>query len=322
MFDIKDVEDNLNSEMLHYFRGERDGYVQVGEKKWFLPVKYKKLAEAYKNFEVRSDDVWIIGYPRSGTSLTEELTWLLTHNLDYEGVKDYRAQFFENNLVLNEKTVKEIIEKFPNEEDIIQKKKNSLELLRNEKKRRVIKTHLPFELLPEDVFKKGCKIIYICRYPKDVAVSYFFLQSSIRHIDFCGDLSKFWQYFRNGNTMFGPYFDHVEQGFKRIGSKNFLFIFYEEFRKNMSAFIRKLTEFLEITLSEEDLTKLKNYMDFENYRKKEINVKDKDNNPVNFCRKGVVGGWKEHFSEIINEEAESWIKMNAERIGIKYPEMK
>lgn len=48
------------------FAGERDGFVQVGPKKWLYPVKYEKLAKEYKNFEVRPDDVWITGFPRSG----------------------------------------------------------------------------------------------------------------------------------------------------------------------------------------------------------------------------------------------------------------
>ena len=41
------------------------------------------------------------------------------------------------------------------------------------KGRRVIKTHLPLQLLPPDL-KDKCKVIYVSRNPKDTAVSLFY----------------------------------------------------------------------------------------------------------------------------------------------------
>lgn len=38
-------------------------------------------------FNVKSDDAWIVTYPKCGTTWMAELMWLLRNNLDYEGAR-------------------------------------------------------------------------------------------------------------------------------------------------------------------------------------------------------------------------------------------
>ena len=42
------------------------GFVEISEKKWFLPYKYAEKGDKVYNFETRPDDTWVITYPRSG----------------------------------------------------------------------------------------------------------------------------------------------------------------------------------------------------------------------------------------------------------------
>jgi hypothetical protein len=67
-FDIFDLDEDLNRQILRDFTGERTGFVQVGPEKWFLPSKYKHQASDFYNLEPRLDDTWIVTYPRSGRS--------------------------------------------------------------------------------------------------------------------------------------------------------------------------------------------------------------------------------------------------------------
>lgn len=45
--------------------------------------RYYKYADRIRRFRVRDDDVWIISYPKCGTTWTQEMVWLLGNELDY-----------------------------------------------------------------------------------------------------------------------------------------------------------------------------------------------------------------------------------------------
>lgn len=73
-------------------------YVYVGPKQYLLNDRYRKDAELLWNFKVRPDDIWITTFPRSGTTMTQELIWLITNNFNYEGAAaklEMRFPYFE-----------------------------------------------------------------------------------------------------------------------------------------------------------------------------------------------------------------------------------
>lgn len=43
-----------------------------------------KHAEQLYNFEARPNDVWVATCPRSGTTMTQELIWLIVNDFDYD----------------------------------------------------------------------------------------------------------------------------------------------------------------------------------------------------------------------------------------------
>lgn len=74
----------------------------------------------------------------------------------------------------------------------------TLEQLKETTSRRFIKTHLMFHLHNPDLFKKGSKIIYVARNPKDVMVSFYHFHRLIeKATGFTGDFEKFFDYFIN-----------------------------------------------------------------------------------------------------------------------------
>lgn len=91
------------------------GDVAIGPKGVILPKAYMSQAQKILNMEVRKDDIWIISIPRSGkriciyspficssssigkridinrvnvgTTWTEEMTWLISNDLNYEAAQ-------------------------------------------------------------------------------------------------------------------------------------------------------------------------------------------------------------------------------------------
>jgi hypothetical protein len=47
--------------------------------------KYMDLfASRVKNMKIYEDDVWVVTFPKCGTTWTQELIWMINNNLDYE----------------------------------------------------------------------------------------------------------------------------------------------------------------------------------------------------------------------------------------------
>lgn len=49
-----------------------------------LPEFYLGYLDVVKDFKVRDDDIWILTYPKTGTTFSSEMIWLLASDLDYE----------------------------------------------------------------------------------------------------------------------------------------------------------------------------------------------------------------------------------------------
>lgn len=64
-----------------------------------LPPEYVEKLENFKDFSVRHDDVFILGFPRSGTTRLQELVWIIANDFDFETLIEYdcdaRIVFFE-----------------------------------------------------------------------------------------------------------------------------------------------------------------------------------------------------------------------------------
>ena len=60
------LDEEVTKEMLKDFKGERNGWVLVGDKKWLFPSRYQEQGEGFYKFKPRSSDVWVLSYPRSG----------------------------------------------------------------------------------------------------------------------------------------------------------------------------------------------------------------------------------------------------------------
>uniref|UniRef100_A0A1B6BWH0 Sulfotransferase domain-containing protein n=2 Tax=Clastoptera arizonana TaxID=38151 RepID=A0A1B6BWH0_9HEMI len=146
--DYEELTDPTSLTMMKQCQGKMPTAEVVMKKSSLATTKL--FAENYKKFsdlEVREDDVWVISFPKCGTTWTQEMVWLLGNNLDYEGAKEpifLRFPFLEMNVL-----------KF---EDYLQDLPDSVEVLNNSPSPRFIKTHLPVEFLPKQLWTKKPKV--------------------------------------------------------------------------------------------------------------------------------------------------------------------
>ncbi|VEN43799.1 unnamed protein product [Callosobruchus maculatus] len=333
-YQITPVDEDTNRELLKYFTGERTGFVQVGPKKWFFPSGYEKDAHEYFNFKTRPDDTYIITFPRSGTTWTQEMVWLIVNDLNYDAAARVplteRFPFLEFSSFVHKETKAEFLEenmKNPEKYKLVQKIDHPRwKILERMTSRRFIKTHLPFSLLPPDLLNTGCKVVYIARNPKDVAVSFYHLNRLIRTQGYVGDFPLYWKFFQRNLQPWTPYWEHIREGWTRRHEKNVLFLFYEDMSQDIYSTIKKISDFFGKDYTKEQYEKLANHLDIENFRKnKSVNydvlkhLGILKSGEAGFVRKGKSGGWEDYFTEELNQMANDWIKKNQEEIGIHFP---
>ncbi|CAB3380088.1 Hypothetical predicted protein [Cloeon dipterum] len=335
-YEIKDVDPELNAQLLKDFTGERTGFLQVGPKKYFLPSKYREQGPEIFNFKVRPDDVFIATYPRSGTTLTQEMLWLLVNDLDYETDSQIplvsRAHFIEFGILVHDGLKAEILELVKDDpervKDVHEFAANRVPVLDATPSPRVIKTHLPFSLLPPDLLKTA-KTVYIARNPKDMAVSFYYHNRLLRTQGYVGDFPAYWEYFEKDLLPWCPFWEHIKEAWELRNEENLLFLFFEDLVKDLAGSVKKISEFLGKKLTPDQLDRLVSHLQIDNFRKNPSTNLDAENMPgtrvtgeQDFIRKGKNGSWKEElFTPELIERADKWIvEKIADIPGFAFPE--
>ncbi|XP_030064680.1 sulfotransferase 1 family member D1-like isoform X1 [Microcaecilia unicolor] len=246
--------------------------------------------EQVEKFQARPDDLLISTYPKAGTTWISEIVDQILNDGDIE--KSKRDAIFI---------------RVPFLEFAVPGVLKGTEQLAAMPPPRVIKTHLPVEFLPQSFWDKNCKMIYVARNAKDVAVSFYhFYQMAKVHPD-PGTWEEFLQKYMDGKVSYGSWYDHVKGWWEKKKDYRILYLFYEDMKENPKREIRKVMKFMEKDLGEEVLERIVRDTSFKimkensmaNYDTIPTCVMDHSISP--FMRKGIAGDWKNHFTVAQNE---------------------
>ncbi|MGB5694500.1 MAG: sulfotransferase domain-containing protein [Polyangiales bacterium] len=167
---------------------------------------------------VRSTDVFVASYPRSGTTLTQWILYLLSHDEQPDPAHLTKASpWFERSLAIGEITAEDL-ERFASP--------------------RVFKSHLPRQWLPD-----GARYIYVERDVLDVLVSYFHFYRA--YLGFEGTLDEFYRRFMDGRVQYGSWFEHVASWRARAADPDVLILRYEDLLSDRKASIERMVDFLD-----------------------------------------------------------------------------
>ncbi|KAF2893637.1 hypothetical protein ILUMI_12538 [Ignelater luminosus] len=305
----------IDEEMLSEFCTK---YIMVGQDRTVFASYYLQYVEEIKNFEVYDDDVWVVSFPKTGTTWTQEMVWIIANNLDFEGAKkSLRERFpsWEVCTAIDRKRLYEALNIPPRQCDT-----NSIEYAKNLQRPRFIKSHLPFSLLPKQIQNgtKSPKMICVMRNPKDTCVSYY--HHGILLMGWKTSLENFVKVFMAGKSIMGPYWKHVLGYWNKRHLPNLLIIKYEDMKANLPSVIRTVAQFLNRTITEEQIQLLCKHLSFESMKSNPaVNFEDliekmkKINLMVEneaFIRTGIIGQYKEELSPETIIKFNGWVKEN------------
>ena len=74
-------------------------------------------------------------------------------------------------------------------------------------------------MLPPELFTASCKVLYVCRNPKDTCVSYFH-HTGVWQEEYREDYDHFEEMFLNGTFMHGSYWHHLKVIDSKITNSN------------------------------------------------------------------------------------------------------
>jgi len=239
----------------------------------------------YKNYlimdtmKVREDDVFIVTFPKSGTTWVQEVTYLIQNNFDTEKVKKGTIE-----------------ERMPciDYQDL-----DAIEQLASP---RILKSHWALPVLPKGIWEKKAKVIYVVRNPKDVAVSFFHFTKAFNGLfGFHGDFETACKQFIDGRVYGGPWWLHVNHG---VSHPLVHVVYYEDLIQKPREEIVRIAKYLGKEINEAQIDLVQNYCSFESMRANPSTnftwmVEQgiiKNDVGFQFMRKGKVGDWINHFS--------------------------
>jgi hypothetical protein len=177
----------------------------------------------YVEYVPRPDDIFIVTYPRSGTTWMQMILYQLTTDggMDFPHIAEY-CPWFENS----------------------QRSGRGFEL---RPPPRVFKSHLPYSRIP----KGPCKYIYVARDGKDVAVSNYHLHRT--YLRYEGTFAEFFDRFLRGKLGHGSWFRHVAGWWAHRHDPNVLFLTYEGLTRDLEGCLRRIIAFCGLEVSPERL---------------------------------------------------------------------
>ena len=278
-------------------RGEK-GFVRVNPSGFVYPTSFVDYLERIKKFEVRDDDIWLCTFPKSGTTWASEMVWCLMNNLDFKTSKsvnlDRRIIYFEHKALATRSELAP----------------DTFKILAERPSPRIIKTHLPFMMLPDQIRtrEKTPRIIHVYRNSRDTCVSLFHYMRIFE--GYTGDFNSLSRLFLEGlSGYYSPFWEHVKS-FYHSKYDNIMFLKYEDMKKDLRSNINSVSTFLGCkSYSEDEKDQFEEHLSFKNFKnsaslnkRKFVELaKQKGSAKIDegddFMRKGIVGDWVNHFTD-------------------------
>nr|XP_043608696.1 cytosolic sulfotransferase 12-like [Erigeron canadensis] len=278
------------------------------------------ILSCQKHFKAQHSDVILATTPKSGTTWLKAILFALMN----------RDQYFSKSKNINNHPLKSnnphVLVPFLEIKLYLDDENPDLSLLKSP---RLFSTHMPYVSLPNSVHDSQCKLVYLCRNPKDTLISLWCFTNKLRLEEMgTSSLEEVFEKFCKGVSMYGPFWDHV-LGYWGESLKNpekVLFLKYEDMKEKPTFHLKKLAEFLECPFSfkEEKEKVVEGILELCSFDKLSNLKVNKDGKLPSgedcsaFFRKGEVGDWKNYLTTEMVERLDKICKDKFDGSGLQF----
>ncbi|XP_063792007.1 sulfotransferase 1C2-like isoform X5 [Pseudophryne corroboree] len=193
---------------------------------------------------------------------------------------------------------------------------------------RVLKSHLPIQLVPPSFWEHNCKVIYVARNARDTVNSFYYFDQTVQIHPDPVSWDSFLERFMKGDVAWGSWYEHVKGFWEQKDKRNMLYVFFEDMKKTPLQEIRRVAQFLGKDLSDDVINKIAKLTTFEHMKNNPMaNYSDFpkyliDQSQGDFMRKGTVGDWKTLFMAQQSEAFEEHYKKMMSGCTLKFQDPK
>ncbi|KAI7757354.1 hypothetical protein M8C21_014168, partial [Ambrosia artemisiifolia] len=253
---------------------------------WYPSITFISIATVMASqdtFQAKPTDIYLVTQPKSGTTWIKALAFAIVNRTRYNN----KCLTTHPLLNINPHDCVPFIES-----EILRSKPTYMD----ENSTRLFATHMPYNSLPQSILDSGCRLVYMCRNPKDVLG------------DFSHDVLKLEDAFEKFSKGIGscyPYWDHVKGYYKASleHPTRILFLTYENMKMDTANNVKRLADFIgyPFTKEEEDNGVVQEIVSLCSFKSlSDVNKHGKIVSGVPshaFFREGEVEDWKKHLTK-------------------------
>lgn len=288
---------------------------------WHTTRQMQGVLNCQNHFQAHDSDILLITSPKSGTTWLKALTFAI---LNRKTSCPNLSNHLHPHPLLT--TNPHVLVPFLELDLYLHKTKPDLSLLSSP---RLFSSHLPYVSLPESMKWSACKIIYLCRNPKDIFVSLWHFTNRLRpETRGLNSIEDTFDKFCRGVSLYGPFWDHMlgyyEASLER--PDKIMFLRFEELKAEPVKVLKEIAEFIGYGFSKEEesgdtASDILRLCSFENLSNLEVNKNGKlssgEENKT-FFRRGEVGDWKNYLSFEMIERLNMITQEKLEKHGLNF----
>uniref|UniRef100_A0A453GCH3 Sulfotransferase n=2 Tax=Aegilops tauschii TaxID=37682 RepID=A0A453GCH3_AEGTS len=286
---------------------------------WLRSHNVQSVMLVQERFKARPDDTFLVTFPKCGTTWLKALAFTVTNRFRHAATSEDHPL-----LTHHPQDLVSFLE-------MPYRQLHPLADLEKLTSPRLLATHMPITLLPPCVSNLGCRVVYLCRNPKDVFVSLWHFTNKVG-ADYTTPMDQAFELFSDGVSPYGPIWEHNLGFWKKCTaeSDNVLFLKYDDMMAEPVKHVKMLAKFLCAPFTEQEVSygvveDVVHLCSFDKLKSIPINSSGETDRigglPMansSYFRTGKVGDWANHLTEEMSKKLDDIVEEKLRGSGLTF----